>query len=91
MTQSQEPFLHDDDVVVPRQYICDTGGSVTGRDTAEGIEIESSQETRQLQPSPAWQHFSERDPLLPLIGSLEDSASDVSQNKYVYLANAYRP
>jgi len=91
MTQPQEPFLHDDDVVIPRKYLCDAGGSVTVRDTAEGIEVESSLETRRLQSPPAWQHFSERDPLLSLIGSLEDSASDVSQNKYTYLADAYRP
>jgi hypothetical protein len=43
------------------------------------------------QESPAWQPFSDQDPFLSLIGSGEDDASDVSQNKYDYLADAYRP
>jgi hypothetical protein len=43
------------------------------------------------QESPAGQPFSDQDPFLALIGSGEDDASDVSQKKYEYLADTYRP
>jgi hypothetical protein len=38
-----------------------------------------------------WHAFSAEDPLVSLIGSFEDEASDVSQNKYDYLADTYCP
>jgi hypothetical protein len=43
------------------------------------------------QESPAWQPFSDQDPFVSLIGSGEDDAADVSQKKYDYLADMYRP
>jgi predicted transcriptional regulator len=46
---------------------------------------------KRLQEASAWQPFSDQDPFVSLIGSCEDEASDVSQNKYDYLADAYRP
>jgi hypothetical protein len=36
-----------------------------------------------------WQVFSKQDPFVSLIGSFEDKASDVSRNKYDYLADTY--
>jgi predicted transcriptional regulator len=44
-----------------------------------------------LQETSAWQAFSDQDPFVSLIGSWEDAASDVSQHKYRYLADTYRP
>jgi len=84
MARSREPFLHDDDVVIPRQYIHNAGGSVTVRDTSAGVAVESTREKTLLQES------SDQDPFLSLFGSFEDDASDVSQNKYTYVADAYR-
>jgi hypothetical protein len=43
------------------------------------------------QESPAWQPFAGQDPFVSLIGSGEDDAADVSQKKYNYLADTYRP
>ncbi len=91
MARLREPFLHDDDVVIPRQYIHNAGGSVTVRDTVAGVAVESTREKKLLQESSGWSRFSDQDPFLSLLGSFEDDASDVSQNKYTYLADAYRP
>ena len=49
------------------------------------------EQKKRLQEASAWQAFSAQDPFVSLIGSCEDEASDVSQNKYDYLADAYRP
>ena len=46
---------------------------------------------RHLQEVSACQSFSDQDPFVSLIGSCEDEASDVSQNKYDYLADTYHP
>ena len=61
------------------------------RDTAAGVAVESTREKKLLQEPSAWSRFSDQDPFLSLFGSFEDDASDVSQNKYIYLADAYRP
>lgn len=59
----------------------------------EAIEQRLALEERQncLHESPAWQPFSGQDPFVSLIGSGEDDAADVSQKKYDYLADTYRP
>jgi predicted transcriptional regulator len=46
---------------------------------------------KRLQEVSTWQSFSDQDPFVSLIGSCEDKASDVSQNKYGYLADTYHP
>ena len=58
----------------------------------EAIEQRLSREERQQRPQepPAWRPFDDQDPLLSLIGSGEDDASDVSRKKYEYLADAYQ-
>src|SRR5215813_9871876 len=43
------------------------------------------------QESSVWHPFSDQDPFVALIGSCEDDAADVSQKKYDYLADTYRP
>jgi predicted transcriptional regulator len=69
----------------------------TGRDVdalvCEAIEQRLALEERTKHPQevPAWQSFSGQDPFVSLIGSCEDEAADVSQNKYDYLADTYRP
>jgi predicted transcriptional regulator len=69
----------------------------TGQDVrvlvCEAMEQRLAIEERQrhLQEAPAWQSFSAQDPFVSLIGSCEDEATDVSQNKYSYLADTYRP
>ena len=90
MTKPLTPFLHHDEVVIPRPYLLTAGGSVTVRATSEWVTVESTRETTLLQESSSWQCFSAQDPLLSLCGCLDDEASDVSRNKYTYLANAYR-
>ena len=59
----------------------------------EAIEQHLSREERKQRPQepPAWRPFDDQDPLLSLIGSGEDDAADVSQKKYDYLADTYRP
>ena len=89
MAKARTPFLHQDAVVIPRQYLHLAGGAVTLRDTAEGVAIESKREKKLLRARPRWKRFSERDPLLALVGTLEEEAADVSRNKYTYLADAY--
>ena len=69
----------------------------TGQDVStlvcEAIEQRLAHEEGKRRPleSPAGQPFSDQDPFLSLIGSGEDDASDVSQKKYDYLADTYRP
>ena len=46
---------------------------------------------KRSQEAEAWQTFSDQDPVVSLIGSCEDDASDVSRKKYDYLADTYRP
>ncbi len=68
-------------------------GQDVGTLVCEAIEQRLAREERKNRPQefPAWQPFSDQDPFLSLIGSGEDEASDVSQNKYDYLADTYRP
>jgi hypothetical protein len=89
MAKVSAPFLNQDMVVIPRQYLDAAGGVVTLRDTEEGVALESRQEKKLLRAHPRWKRFSDRDPFLSLIGTLEDEASDVSRNKYKYVADAY--
>ena len=83
------PFLAQDAVVIPRQYLQAVGGAVTLRDTDEGITLESRQGKKVLRLHPRWKRFSDKDPFLALIGALDDEASDISHDKYKYLADAY--
>ena len=89
MAKTRGPFLQDNEVVIPRNYIHSAGGRVTLRNTPEGVAVESKREKKLLREQPHWKRFSSQDPLLSLVGSLEDEASEVSRNKYTYLANAY--
>lgn len=59
----------------------------------EAIEQRLALEERKKPPQEAsvWQSFSGQDPLVSLIGAFEDEASDVSRNKYDYLADTYCP
>ena len=59
----------------------------------EAIIQRLTHEERQQRPqeAPAWRPFHDQDPLVALIGSGEDDASDVSQKKYEYLADTYHP
>jgi hypothetical protein len=59
----------------------------------EAMEQRLAREERKPRPqeSLAWQSFSDQVPCVPLIGSGEDDAADVSRKKYDYLADAYRP
>ena len=68
-------------------------GQDVGTLVCEAIEQRLAREEGKQHPqeSPAWQPFSDQDPLVSLIGSGEDDASDVSQKKYEYLADTYRP
>ena len=68
-------------------------GQDVGTLVCEAIEQRLALEERKQRPqeSPAGQAFSDQDPFLALIGSGEDDASDVSQKKYDYLADTYRP
>jgi hypothetical protein len=69
----------------------------TGQDVStlvcEVIEQRLALEGRKPRPleSPSWQPFPDQDPFVLLIGSGEDNAADVSQKKYNYLADTYRP
>lgn len=68
-------------------------GQDVGALVCEAIEQRLALEEQKTSPqeASAWQSFSDQDPFLSLIGSFEDEASDVSQNKYDYLADTYRP
>ena len=68
-------------------------GQDVGALVCEAIEQRLAREEgkHHSQEPPAGQPFSDQDPFLALIGSGEDDASDVSQKKYEYLADTYRP
>jgi hypothetical protein len=68
-------------------------GQDVGTLVCEAIEQRLAHEEGKNRPqaSPAEQPFSDQDPFLALIGSGEDDATDVSQKKYEYLADTYRP
>jgi len=68
-------------------------GQDVGTLVCEAIEQRLARDEAKSCPpeTPAGQPFSDNDPLLELIGSGEDDASDVSQKKYDYLADTYRP
>lgn len=89
MAKVNTPFLDQDTVVIPRRYLHAAGGTVTLCDTTEGVTLESHQGKKLLRLRPRWKRLSDRDPFLSLIGTLDDEASDVSRNKYKYLADAY--
>lgn len=89
MAKANTPFLAHDAVVIPRQYLQAAGGIVTLRDTTKGVTLESPQGKKVVRPRPRWKRLSDQDPFLSLIGTLDDEASDVSRNKYKYLADAY--
>lgn len=85
MAKGNTPFLAQDIVVMPRQYLHAAGGAVTLRDTAEGVTLESRQGKKVLRLRSRWKRLSDKDPFFALIGALDDEASDVNQNKYKYL------
>lgn len=89
MAKSKDPFLTQEAIVVPRQYLQSAGGAVTLRSTLDSVAVESKREKKLLRPRPRWKRFAEHDPLLSLVGALEDDEPDVSRNKYAYLADAY--
>ena len=89
MAKMHAPFLAQDAVVIPRQYLHAAGGAVTLRNTDEGVTLESRQGKKVLRLRPRWKRLSEKDPFLALLGALNDEASDVSRDKYKYLAAAY--
>ena len=89
MAKMHAPFLAQDAVVIPRQYLHAAGGAVTLRNTNEGVTLESRQGKKVLRLRSRWKRLSEKDPFLALLGALNDEASDVSRDKYKYLAAAY--
>jgi len=89
VAKGNTPFLAQDAVVIPRQYLHTVGGAITLRDTTEGVTLESRQGKKVLRLRPRWKRLSDKDPFLSLIGTFDDKASDVSRNKYKYLADAY--
>jgi hypothetical protein len=68
-------------------------GQDVGTLVCAAIEQRLAREEEKNRPreSSAWQPFSDQDPFVSLLGSGADDASDVSQKKYAYLADAYRP
>jgi hypothetical protein len=58
----------------------------------EAIEQRLTREEQKQRPLevPTWHPFDDQNPLVSLIGSGEDEASDVSQKKYEYLADTYQ-
>ncbi|MEE8303850.1 MAG: ribbon-helix-helix domain-containing protein [Candidatus Tectomicrobia bacterium] len=68
-------------------------GQDVGALVCEAIEqrLAIEEQKKRLQEISGQKRFSDQDPFLSLIGSFEDEASDVSQNKYSYLADTYRP
>jgi hypothetical protein len=82
-----------DDLTRRLEQLAKGTGQDVGTLVCEAIEEHLAREERMKHPqeSPAWQPFSDQDPFLSLIGSGEDNASDVSQKKYDYLADTYRP
>jgi hypothetical protein len=74
------------------QLAKETGQDV-GALVCEAIEqrLALAERKKRPQESAGWQPFSDQDPFVSLIGSCEDDAADVSQKKYNYLADTYRP
>lgn len=68
-------------------------GQAMGALVCEAIEesLAAAERKKRLQEASDRQAFSDQDPFVSLIGSGEDDASDVSRNKYSYLADTYRP
>jgi hypothetical protein len=82
-----------DDLTRRLEQLAKGTGQDVGTFVCEAIEQRLAREEGKYHPqeSPAGQPFSDQDPFLALIGSGEDDASDVSQKKYEYLADTYRP
>jgi predicted transcriptional regulator len=87
------PIDIPDDLRRRLEQLANGTGQEVGALVREAIEQRLALEERKPSPdeAPAWQPFSDRDPFVPLIGSGEDEAADVSRKKYDYLADAYRP
>jgi predicted transcriptional regulator len=87
------PIDIPDDLSRRLEQLAKGTGQEVGALVCEAIEQRLAREEGQkrAQEAPAWQPFSDRDPFVPLIGSGEDEAADVSRKKYDYLADAYRP
>jgi len=68
-------------------------GQDVGTLVCEAIEqrLALAERKKRPQESSVWQPFSDQDPFMSLVGSCEDDAADVSQKKYDYLADTYRP
>ena len=82
-----------DDLHRRLEQLANGTGQDVGTLVCEALEQRLAREEAKSRPpgSPTGQPFSARDPLLALLGSGEDDASDVSQKKYEYLADTYRP
>jgi hypothetical protein len=82
-----------DDLTRRLEQLAKGTGQDVGTLVCEAIEqrLARDEGTHHPQEAPAGQPFADQDPLLSLIGSGEDGASDVSQKKYEYLADTYRP
>jgi hypothetical protein len=82
-----------DDLTRRLEQLAKGTGQDVGTLVCEAIEQRLAREEQKQPPqeSPAGQPFSAQDPFLSLIGSGEDDATDVSQKKYDYLADTYRP
>jgi hypothetical protein len=65
----------------------------TGQDISALVTeaIEQRLAAEPLHEASRWQSYSASDPLLALIGSGDDEATDVSRDKYKYLADTYEP
>ena len=65
----------------------------TGQDISALVHeaIEQRLAAEPLREAGPWQSYSASDPFLALIGSGDDEASDVSRDKYKYLADTYQP
>lgn len=87
------PIDIPDDLHRRLEQLAQGTGQDVGTLVCEAIEQRLALEERKKrrQESSAWQPFSEQDPFVLLIGSCEDDATDVSQKKYDYLADTYRP
>jgi hypothetical protein len=87
------PIDIPDDLHRRLEQLAQGTGQDVGALVCEAIEQRLALEERKKRPqeSPAWQPFSDQNSCVSLIGSCEDAATDVSQKKYAYLADTYRP